>query len=195
MSLEFTTDFFCGRDRQWAIDLAHLAGAPDVRALELGCFEGRASCWLLQNILTGTDTVLECVDTFGWEGQGTDEHDMGAVRERFLANVAEARGETTVRLFEKPSADFLRIAALDGALYDFIYIDASHKAPDVLADSILAWPLVPIGGTVTWDDYGWTVPADPLERPRPAIDAFLAIMAGRFELVHKAWQVTIRRTR
>lgn len=192
MTLEFTKDFFTENVPHWERDLAELRGAPDVRALELGCFEGRATCWLLQNVLTGNDAEIECVDTFGWEDQAGGEHDMAAVRERFLGNVAEARGETSVRLYQQRSGDFLRSAI---GLYDFIYIDASHVAANVLEDSILSWRHLKIGGVLTWDDYGWTVAPDPLDRPAPAIDAFLSIMTGRFDLLRKDWQVTVRRTR
>jgi hypothetical protein len=37
--------------------------------LEIGCYEGRATCWMLENLLAN-DGSISCVDTF----QGSEEH-------------------------------------------------------------------------------------------------------------------------
>ena len=53
--------------------------------------------------------------------------------------------------------------------------------------------MLKVGGLVIFDDYGWQLPVDPLERPRPALDAFTTIFAGKLELVHAGWQLTLRK--
>jgi predicted O-methyltransferase YrrM len=61
--------------------------------------------------------------------------------------------------------------------FDFIYIDGSHMAQDVLCDAVLAFRLLRVGGVIVFDDYIWfeTLPEgkDPLRCPKPAIDAFV----------------------
>ena len=65
------------------------------------------------------------------------------------------------------------------APFDLIYIDGSHTAADVLIDAVLAFQLLRVGGVMIFDDYLWSMePAlsvDPLNMPKPAIDAFAAI--------------------
>ena len=51
----YTRDWFGNNVPVWTRLLAPLAGRPGARALEIGCFEGRATCWLLGNVLTGAD--------------------------------------------------------------------------------------------------------------------------------------------
>lgn len=61
--MTFTSDFFKGNIPNWERWLAPFKGQP-VTALEIGSYEGRSACWLLENILTHPDARLLCVDTF-----------------------------------------------------------------------------------------------------------------------------------
>src|SRR5690349_6873094 len=59
---KLTYDCFSSRIPQWEIDLARLAGQPDLRFLEIGSFEGHSACWLLEHVLTHDTSTLTCVD-------------------------------------------------------------------------------------------------------------------------------------
>ena len=63
--------------------------------------------------------------------------------------------------------------------FDFIYIDGSHQAPDVLYDALLSFRLLRVGGIMVFDDYLWAenigFEHDPIRCPKPAIDAFTNI--------------------
>ena len=37
--------------------------------------------------------------------------------------------------------------------FDFIYIDPSHQAPDILTDAVLAFKLLRLSGVMVFDDY------------------------------------------
>ena len=101
----------------------------------------------------------------------------------------------------------LVLPKLEHGTYDVIYIDGSHTAPNVLADSVLAWPLLKVGGILIWDDYLWELPLEvyptpltdqqkekaALLRPKMAIDAFLACYEGQYEMIAQEWQVCIKR--
>lgn len=185
----YTRDWFGNNVPVWTRLLAPLAGRPGVRALEIGCFEGRATCWLLDNVLTGVDARIDCVDTF----EGSDEYasmdvSMDGVRERFEANVAPWRDRVEIHV--GPSADVLR--RLDRH-YEFVYVDASHAAADVIADAVLAWPLLAAGGVMVFDDYAWDWFARPERNPRLAVDAFRACYAGHYTLLHVGYQVAVRK--
>lgn len=193
--MSFTLDWFSGNIPQWQKDLKHLEGEP-VKALEIGSFEGMATRWLLQNILTHDDSVITCIDTFGGSAEHENKVDFSEVEKRFDQNAyLPFRGK--VKKIKDTSFNAL-VAFNSGYVnekYDFVYIDGSHQAKDVLTDALLVWPLVKGGGIVTFDDYLWGgYPDQPTMHPKLGIDSFLAIMAGKFELIHHGYQVTIKKT-
>src|SRR5438105_2903605 len=61
---DFTKDYFTSRIPLWRRTLAHLRGRAELRALEVGTYEGRSALWLLENILTDPSSRLVCVDLF-----------------------------------------------------------------------------------------------------------------------------------
>ncbi len=133
-------------------------------------------------------STLTVVDTFagGTEHAVTDLTDLEA---RFRANTAAHAAKLVVR--KGRSEVMLRELPL--GRYDFVSIDGSHDAADVLSDAVLSWPLVKPGGLVCFDDYEWWIDAAPERSPKLAIDAFLATMRGRCEVVRKGWQMWFRK--
>lgn len=63
--------------------------------------------------------------------------------------------------------------------FDMVYVDGGHSAPDVLADAVLAFRLLRVGGLLIFDDYLWNNdaqhPNDILWVPKPGIDAFMNV--------------------
>src|SRR5258708_5482376 len=84
----FTQDWFSTKRRQFEALLQPLAGTP-CNLLEIGCHEGRATCWLLQNIATHPDASVTCIDTH--------------LQPNFGANVAAAGGASKVRFIQEMS--------------------------------------------------------------------------------------------
>jgi hypothetical protein len=77
---------------------------------------------------------------------------------------------------------------------DFIYIDGSHVAKDVLVDAVLSWDLLKVGSIIIFDDYQWRVKLwNPWARPQIAIDAFLQVFEPYVELRHKEYQVVVKK--
>ena len=105
--------------------------------LEVGVFEGRSTVWLLENILTHPASTITVVDTFagGAEHAATDLTDL---EERFRANTEPHRAKLVVR--KDRSEAMLR--ELPMGRYDFVSIDGSHEAADVLSDAVFCWPLI-----------------------------------------------------
>lgn len=191
-TLEFTFDWFSGNIARWRELLGNLVGRPNLRFLEIGSFEGRVTVWLLENVLTHHGSTIDCVDSFG----GSPELDaMGvnwqAVEQRFHSNIRVMGSQAKVRLLKGRSQQILR--RLESDSYDFVYVDRSHKAPDVLEDAVLAFALLKPGGMMIFDDYGWDAAPTELERPRLAIDCFLLLYQGKYQLVSQEYQVVIQK--
>jgi hypothetical protein len=93
-----------------------------------------------------------------------------------------------------PSGKVLR--DLEWNRYQFIYIDGSHVAKDVLVDAVLSWDLLRAGGIIIFDDYEWNVDRWQEWRcPTIAIDAFLRVFEPHVEVLHKDNQVVVRKKR
>jgi predicted O-methyltransferase YrrM len=193
---QFTKDWFNWAPEVWTQLIPHLPSeAGSRRFLEVGSFEGRSTVWIMENMMQDGDYML-CIDT--WEGgEEHGEEDMDAVFMRFRANVQAAREKTGIK-----SVGHSRQSSTQGLAeeisewtgnYDFIYIDGSHRAPDVLTDACMSWPLLKAGGLMVFDDYMWGNPRDALHRPKIAIDAFTNIFGETAEVVHMGYQLVVRK--
>ncbi len=108
---------------------------------------------------------------------------MAEVETRFDGNILIAlKARTTparVRKVKDTSLHALATLISQNEKFDLIYIDGSHKAPDVLADSVNAFHLLRVGGLLIFDDYLWTDDVtkgkDILNLPKIAIDSFVNI--------------------
>jgi predicted O-methyltransferase YrrM len=192
MAYEFTQDWFSWNEPTWKELFKELT--PRKKFLEIGCFEGRATVWLIENALEDGGYILS-VDTF----EGGFEHSpdtMKGVATRFKQNVEEAiKNKPQVRadLMIKTSTQAMAILMENASQYDFIYIDGSHSGPDVLSDAIMAYHLCRVGGMIAFDDYLWGNQADLIERPKVAIDCFVNIFAKKVKIVCLGSQVWVQK--
>lgn len=193
---QFTVDWFSRSMPAWKALFPRVMPRP-ARILEIGAFEGRSTCFMLEHILPGDlDGEIHCVDSWA----GGVEHDgiaMDAVLERFKANVGamlKRFPRHKVIAHRHLSAVALRQLHAKGLAgsFDFAYVDGSHQAADVLEDLVLAFPLLRLGGLVICDDYTWQRQRpgreDLLDSPKLAIDAFTNIYRRRLRFLD--WPTT-----
>jgi predicted O-methyltransferase YrrM len=187
---EFSHDWFTVHIPAWEPVLRRLEGRR-ARLLELGSFEGMSACFLLWRL---PDASLTAIDTFAGlqihQAYGVSTSQLEDTFDRNVALVDASR----VRKLVGESRRLLARLLEEGLQYDFIYVDASHRALDVLVDASLSWQLLAPGGFLVFDDYG-SVPVgdDPLLRPTVAIDAFRAVVAAEAELEGEARQLILRK--
>jgi predicted O-methyltransferase YrrM len=190
---QYTKSWFVRNILLWKTLLVPLATYP-IRALEIGVFEGMSTTWLQENVLTHPDSCSTWVDPFCFAREyETSDIDFPSVKERFLHNTERFASAGKLSGHVGKSGDVLR--KLDAAKkFDLIYIDGSHEAADCLEDMVLAWPLLETNGLMGVDDYLWEMfPDEPTRHPALAIDAFLAVMSGRYREVHRGYQVWIQK--
>ncbi|MFA5799798.1 MAG: class I SAM-dependent methyltransferase [Candidatus Peribacteraceae bacterium] len=202
MELTYTPgcDWFTQHIPSWEEHLHHLRGLPGLHFLEIGSFEGRSAVWLLQNILTHPASRLTCIDLFERreEAFNIEEH-MNLnlprnlpVEKHFDCNIRAIGAEKRVRKLKGISQEILRTLPPDA--FDLVYIDGSHEAKNVLTDAVLAFDLLKNNGIMILDDYRWECfPEDPARNPPIAIDAFLSAFRGWYDLLHKDYQMMIRK--
>jgi hypothetical protein len=192
---QYSCDWTSAHVPRWKRALEPVRLRP-LRVLEIGAWEGRSAIFFLKHL---PRSKLTCIDTF----EGTQsllelpEHapwvrQIPYVEARFDRNVAPFGGR--VEKLKGRTRDRLDALLRARRRYDVIYVDASHRRDDVLQDSQRAWSLLRPGGLLIWDDYGWRPKYAPSERPREAIDRLLAAWRGRYRLLHKDYQVIVRRT-
>jgi predicted O-methyltransferase YrrM len=182
--MKFTQDWFSQNIPNFEACAAKL---PENSAfLEIGCFEGLSTTWMLQNMLAYDGTMV-CVDTFA----GGEEHaglDLSDLRKTFDANVDEAAQENqAIEVIAKTSWEALSELVYLDFTFDFIYVDGNHQTPEVLLDACLAFKLLEPKGIMLFDDYAGGAGVGA------AVDAFLKAYKGQYKPVLKNYQLAIQK--
>lgn len=175
---DYSVDWFSNNIPMWDQVFEHfkLKDKENLTFLEIGCFEGRASNYLLDNVLTGKGSVLHVVDTF--EGSRSeagmkwdDNYDFDALINKFKRNVS--KHEDKVKIHKGFSGDVLK-NTFEQEMFDFVYIDGSHTAYGVLEDAILTHPLLKENGIIIFDDFLWKDPNNmhPTNSPELGVTCF-----------------------
>lgn len=166
--------------------------ADAAKVLEIGSWEGRSAIGFLEILPNATIT---CVDWFNGSPNHWDDPAMrgtlSQMETRFDRNLA-AYG-ARVRKIKARSVAAMDSLALRGEKFDVIYIDGSHRRDDVLADSVMAWRLLALGGTLIWDDLGWKPEWEASERPDDGIAMFCAMFGSCFTEIHRDWQLIVNK--
>lgn len=178
-----------GCAENWTKWFGDLAGKPGLKFLEIGSWEGASARWFLSNILTEESCNLICVDTFAG-GNGMPVIEGDEIYGKFVEHLEQWMPK--IHIIRERSQ--LALRSLNREIMDLVFIDGSHRIEDVLTDSILSWCCLKAGGLLIWDDYELKQ-EDPKLEPRVAIDTFLSVFKGGYELVAKEYQVCIRKNK
>lgn len=189
---QFTQNWFCADGEEW-LKIAHYI--PERKSfLEIGSFEGRSTVWTIQNLMADGGDIT-CIDTW----QGSEEHEkqlLIGVEERFHHNISIVRQLFPYRsVFTIKNTSFNALCKLnqESKRFDFIYIDGSHVAKDVMTDACLCWPLLKSGGVLVFDDYLWKWEGPGLRKPKLAVDMFAILFEYEMDIIHNGYQVIVRK--
>ena len=165
--------------------------------LEVGSYEGASACYMIEKMSVLNHIEIHCIDT--WEGGvehqsgGMAESNMISVESRFIHNTNCAIGKSINNVdlhVHKGYSDACMAELLSQGkkgYFDFIYVDGSHQAPDVLCDAVLGFKLLKTGGVMVFDDYLWheelSTGRDILRCPKPAIDAFINLYFRKINVI------------
>lgn len=164
------------------------------KILEIGSFEGWSTVHFIKKALSLNDSVdIHCIDS--WEGgaEHKGKWDMLSVENRFMHNmhlVVIQHPKAVVSKYKGYSHTRMMELLLSGKenYFDFIYVDGSHEAPDVLFDALLAHRLVRVGGIIAFDDYLWSPKpwneADHYMLVKPAVDHYVNTYQRHVSVLH-----------
>ncbi len=172
----FHYNWFTHNIRVWQQQLQSFAHRA-IEVLEIGSFEGMATCWFLDYILTHPAAKITCVDLY--------------FQDNFNHNIAQTNASHKVTKLNGNSHHIL--PTLTANQYDIIYIDGSHQADDVKQDATLAWNLLKLGGVMIFDDYLLSMPEKHEQEPKIGIDTFLQSIANKYQVLHQEYQLLIKK--
>jgi predicted O-methyltransferase YrrM len=176
----FKQDWFGRYAAYWSELFASRGWRPETprTVIEIGSYEGRSALWMLENLLQHPASRLHCVDTFH------DREKPDSYWRKFEVNVLRSPHAAKVGVVASPSLPFLLRFVASGRRVDFVYVDGSHRAADVLEDLVLAFYATRPGGIVICDDYlkGVRNGDATLGSPKLAVDAFTSIYRDRLDM-------------
>lgn len=168
----FTQDVFSFRINTWTEVLASIA-TEKTQALEVGCYQGMSSCWMLDKILVRESDSLTCID---------NRFDPA-----FKANITKSGFESKVTFQEGNIQELL--ANCPPNSFDLINLQDRKKLSDYVAKNTeLAWELLRSQGLMIFNSYGWRNPNNPQQNPQAGIDQFLNSVKDSWQLVHRSPQ-------
>ena len=189
MEPKFTSDWFSHHIPLWELWLRDLKGLPHLDFLEVGCYEGRATIWLLNNIITHDSCKISCIDWF------VDEEYTAAnnktLRDQFIENIIPYLDKISV--YEDQSFNALQNLNIAKQKFDFIYIDGCHKSQSVIEDGVLGFRLLKQYGIMIFDDYNYMAKDQIHELPRLGISAFLSAYTNLIKIIYVGEQVVIQK--
>lgn len=180
-SYQFHADFFSQHVENWKSDLSKLMMTEGNRVLEIGCFEGFSTCWLIDNLLHGPSSEIVCIDPFD-----------GYWSRMFEYNVMCSGKARQVTIYKGRSQDILRRLP-SFPKFNLIHIDGSHDRRDCLEDIVLSWNLLNPGGIVIIDDYKMRCDETASFPVQEAVDVFLKFYSNSLLVKRLDHQVVVEK--
>ena len=172
--------------------------------LEIGCFEGLTSKYIVEKLLT-ENGILICVDplTDNYLNDNLNEKDVENNKtiykyfesqyDRFVSNCNHELQNERIKLLRDLSSNVYPTLIEDlKGMFDLIYIDGDHRADAVYLDAINCFELCKNGGHILFDDYSWGGEYGT-NAPSIGIDRFLSEYEGKYQIITKSYQVMIKK--
>lgn len=163
----FSVDIFSYRIPIWSELFKSFSEQP-INALEVGCYQGMSSCWLVDQLLTHQASHLTCIDS-----QFAGKFKENIIKTGAESKVSLCQGDTHQQMTECTPNSF-----------DLIHLqDRCKLIEHSEINAQLAWKLLKSGGFVIFNYYGWRNPQDPQQDPQAGIDRFLISVKDQWQVV------------
>lgn len=180
----------------WNKYLSRYKKQEEVKVIEVGVFVGGATCWFLENVLSGPKSYIVAIDTFEGSPEYKSSLNFKSVEEEFQNNIKKTKREDKVKkmkMYSREALVKLNQSKSNIENFDIIFIDASHEGADVISDAVLAWTLLKPGGVMIFDDYIWGKLNKKYFTPKPAIDSFIYLYTPYLDVIHPGRQMFVQK--
>lgn len=158
--------------------------------LEIGCFEGRSSVFVLEKLKNSKCTFVDPFEENYEMTNSTGQRDFDKIYKNFTSNISQFHDRYTV--FRGTSDKFFK--AFEGKLnFDFVYIDGSHLSDDVYRDACNSFNHLNYDGYIIFDDFFWLWYEQPEENPFFGICKFLKEYKRKIKILYLGDQLIIRK--
>jgi hypothetical protein len=111
----------------------------------------------------------------------------------FYKNVEVAGIKERIHGIRGDSYEILIEMIKENKIFDFIYVDGSHKLLDCYSDLILSWKLLNEGGILAIDDYLYNMEGPVVESTFECINHFLNKFEKEIKILHKGYRVFLQK--
>ena len=178
--------------KHWDIYLNKFVGKK-INCLELGSYKGDATCWMLNNLCTNPYSFVYSVDTWQGSPEYTDVN-FEDIEKIFDANIIKTgKQKQNIKMKMTTTQALMELNIKNNVKFDFVFIDASHEAKDVMTDAILSWDLINDNGILIFDDYLWDKLNKDYFKPKIAIDSFIHIYKPQLKTLYSGYQYIIKK--
>ena len=169
-----STDYFSINAYYW--DLIINKNFKEFSYLEIGSWEGNSASYILKNFKT---KKVFCVDVWDKNNNSPKEDEINRF-ESFLFNLKEFKERFS--FFKGTSDEFFKN---NEQLFDVIYIDGWHEAPQVYKDINNSWDSLNVNGIIICDDYFYGDIKDDLadNLPANAINKFILEKENKLKVI------------
>jgi predicted O-methyltransferase YrrM/tetratricopeptide (TPR) repeat protein len=162
-----------------------------VKILEIGTYTGISLINIMKRIPNSLGYAID-----NWENYKEQPKmiyiEEFKIEQSFYSNIRKAGLEERTIAVKGYSTKLLMEFIRKGEMFDFIYVDGSHKMLDCYADLLLSWALLHRGGIFAIDDYLF-LSDDLLNSPLEAVNRFLDLYKDEYVLLKKQYRVFIEK--
>jgi predicted O-methyltransferase YrrM/tetratricopeptide (TPR) repeat protein len=165
--------------------------------LEVGTYAGTSLINIVSRIPNSVGIGID-----RWEDYNEDNINIlqtiksNQVERSFNHNIEVSGLEERISGIKGDSAETLLFLIKNNQVFDFIYVDCSHKCLDVHLDLFLSWKLLRKGGILAIDDYMYhwdKVKEQPFEYPFEGVNTFLKKYEQEYSILSKDYRVFIEK--
>jgi predicted O-methyltransferase YrrM len=156
--------------------------------LEIGCYEGLSSVFFADNFIDNQNSSLTCVDPF-LNIDNNDHHQLLQRYEElnFDYNISNCKNTDKITIHKITSDNFFENNI---RIFNFIYIDGCRELDFIKRDMENSLKFLEKDGIMWINDYGG---GDGNEDIKKQMDEILEKYNGQVELIHKGYQLAIRK--
>ena len=169
------------------------------KILEIGTFVGTSIIHMLNYLPEAIGFTIDKWKNYNESFQNKNINLLNNIEQNnteniYFNNISLSNLSTRITTLKGDSTDMLLFLINNNHFFDFIYVDASHKAFDCYSDMVLSWKLLNKNGILGIDDYLYKINEnDNLDRPHEAVNHFLEKYKDEYELINKNYRVFIKK--